>query len=802
MKVDLGWLSEWIDLPSSVGALVDRLTFAGLEIEGIERTGPDLAGIRVGHVVERRQHPNADRLSLCRVDLGDGEPIDIVCGAPNVASDQKVAVALSGMTLPDGTKLKKSKIRGVVSNGMICSERELALSDEHEGILVLETDAPPGTPLCDVLPAGDAVLDVEITPNRGDWASILGIAREVRAHFGGELRVPSCETDEDGAEAADAIQIEIEDGAGCHRYAGRVVRGIRVGPSPEWVRRKLEASGLRSINNVVDVTNLVLLEFGQPLHAFDLPSLRGERVIVRRARKGEKLATLDGQTRELDADDLVIADAERAIAVAGVMGGAETEVREPTTDILIESAHFDPSSVRRTARRLGLSTDASYRFERGVDRDGIERAADRCARLIAELAGGAIAPGRVVALGNAPPATLEVELDPERANRLLGTSLSTEDTAAILGRADLPATQGADGRLVCRVPSYRNDVHAPEDLIEEVARVYGYEAIPTTLPEGKLSEVHAPRTRPVLERARDSLCASGLVEIMCFPVQQAADPERLRLDPSDPRARPLRLENPIAEDEAGMRTSLVPTVLRTVRLNLSRQAERVRVFEAGNAFLPRGPGELPDERLWVVAAITAGEGETLWDATGTAPLFFEAKGIVEQLLTDLRIEATLVPGAPEPYLHPGESNAIVVGSERIGSVGKLHPETAARFEIDVPCALLELELERLPELPQRPIRYREVSRQPRVRRDLAYLFERDRPAGELIEAIRKTGGGSLVSVALFDRYEGKGIPEGKVSLGFRLVFQRPDRTLTDSEVNKQMDRVERMLAGKFEGVRR
>jgi phenylalanyl-tRNA synthetase beta chain len=525
-------------------------------------------------------------------------------------------------------------------------------------------------------------------------------------------------------------------------------------------------------------------------------------VNVRRARKDEKLVTLDGQTRVLAAEDLVIADAERAIAVAGVMGGAETEVREASTDVLVESAHFDPSRVRRTARRLGLQTDASYRFERGVDRDGIERAADRCARLIAELAGGTVAPGRVVAVGTAPPATTEVELEPERVNRLLGTSLSTEETASILARVDLPATNGPGGRLICRVPSYRNDIHISEDLIEEIARVYGYEEIPTTLPEGKLSEVETPRARPFLERACDSLCASGLTEIMCFPAQHAADPERLRLDPGDARSSPLRMENPIAEEEAGLRTSLVPAVLRAVRLNLSRQVDRVRIFEAGNAFLPRARGELPDERLWVVAAVTEGEGETIWDAHGETPLFFEAKGIAEQLLADLGVDAALVPGAPEPYLHPAESNGIRVGREVVGSVGALHPETAARFEIDVPCAIVELELERMPDLPRRDVRYREVSRQPQVRRDLAYLLDRDRPAGELLDAIRKTGGASLVSVSLFDRYEGKGIPEGKVSLGFRLVFQRQDRTLTDAEVSKQVDRVERVLTERFQGVRR
>jgi phenylalanyl-tRNA synthetase beta chain len=800
MKVGLDWLSEWVDVPASLDDLVERLTFAGLEIEGIERTGPDLRDVRVGHVLERMQHPNADRLSLCRVDVGEGEPIEIVCGAPNVASDQRVAVALSGTTLPDGTKLKRSKIRGVVSNGMICSERELGLSEEHEGILVLETEAPPGTPLADVVSAGDVVLDVEITPNRGDWASMIGIAREVRAHFGGELRIPSCGPAEAGAPAPESIRIEIADGESCYRYAGRVVRGIRVGPSPEWVRRKLEVAGLRAINNVVDVTNLVLLEFGQPLHAFDLATLRDGRVVVRRARKGEKIVTLDGQTRALDPEDLVIADAERAVAIAGVMGGAESEVRETTTDLLIESAHFEPSRVRRTARRLGLQTDSSYRFERGVDRGGIERAADRCARLIVELAGGSVAPGCVVALGSAAAATTEVELEPAHVNRLLGTDLRPEETESILRRLDLPATRGPGGTLICEIPSYRNDLHIPEDLIEEVARVYGYDEIPTRLPAGELSGVEQPRTRAVLERAQDSLCASGLTEIVTFPTQRSADAAGLRLDASDPRTRPLRLQNPIVEDEAGLRASLVPTLLHTVRANLSRQVDRVRIFEAGNAFLPRAGGELPDERLWVVAAITAGEGETLWEAS--APLFFEAKGIAEQLLEDLRVDATLTPSAAEPYLHPGESNEIQAGSASIGSVGTLHPETAAAFEIDVPCALVELDLERVPDLPGGDSRYREVSRQPQARRDLAFVFDRDRPAGELIEAIRKSGGASLLSVALFDRYEGEGIPEGKVSLAFRLVFQRHDRALTDAEVSRQVERVERVLTERFRGVRR
>ncbi len=421
MRVPLGWLSEWIELPASLQELTERLTLGGLEIEGVEHTGPDLSALRVGHVLERKPHPKADRLSLCQVDLGDGEPLEIVCGAANVAAGQKVAVASPGAVLPDGTKLKRAKIRGVVSQGMICSAQELGLGKDTTGILVLDPETPVGVPLGTVLPAGQTVIDFEITPNRGDWASMLGIAREVRAHFGESVHWPKLDAPEGQRETSADISVEIDDAAGCYSYVARIVRGVRLGSSPSWLCEKLEAAGMRPINLVVDVTNLVLLELGQPLHAFDLGTLRGGVIRVRSAKAGEKIVTLDGPTRALVTDDLVIADAERAVAIAGVMGGAETEVREDTTDLLIESAHFNPSRVRRTARRLGLHTEASYRFERGVDREGIGRAADPCARLLAELGGGEISRGRVLARGVTFPATSQVVLDPERMNRLLGT---------------------------------------------------------------------------------------------------------------------------------------------------------------------------------------------------------------------------------------------------------------------------------------------------------------------------------------------------------------------------------------------
>ncbi len=799
MRVPRAWLAEFVDAPDAA-AIAAALTRGGLEVEGIEKVGPDLSQFRVGLVVERQQHPNADRLSLCKVDLGDGAPVEIVCGAPNVAAGQKVAVAVPGTTLPDGTKLGKSKIRGVVSNGMICSAKELALSDESDGILVLDPGAPVGAPLDTVLAAGDTVLEIALTPNRGDCASILGIAREVRAHFGGSLRMPPIEPEEEGEPAAAAVRVEIEDREGCPRYDARLVRGVAVGPSPPWLAERLAAAGMRAINVVVDVTNLVLLELGQPLHAFDWATVRGGRIRVRRARADEKVATLDGATRALAADDLVIADAERAIAIAGVMGGAETEVSARTTDVLLESAHFDARRVRRTARRLGLSTEASYRFERGIDPAGVRRAIDRAARLLAELAGGSVAPGVVEAVGVPLPAVPAIALDPVRLNRLLGTRFDRAAIAALLARVDVAAAEEGAG-LRCTVPSHRNDLRIAVDLVEEVARIHGYDEIPTTLPDEPLRPVPVLRTREVVDAARDALCAGGFVECMTLPFASAADWDRIGLAADDPRRRSVALANPLTEEESRLRTTLVPSLLGVARANRARQHERIRAFEVGRTFAPREGRELPVETLQVAGVLVRGEGG-LWDARPPAPLFYEAKGAVEAALEAIGVAGGFTAGAAQPFLHPGASATVAVGGATVGWVGELHPETAARCDVDVPCALFELDLDALAAIPRPPVVYREVSRHPSVQRDLAVVLPRDVAAGAVADAIRATAGGQLVDVAVFDRYEGRGVPEGHVSLAFRLIFQRPDRTLTDAEVAKATDRVVRMLAERFGGALR
>jgi phenylalanyl-tRNA synthetase beta chain len=797
MRVSLDWLAEFVDLPPDED-LVHRLNMGGFEDARVEARGPDLSALVVGRVDAREPHPEADRLSVCTVDVGDGTTRQIVCGAPNVATGQMVAVALPKTRLPDGTKIKKAKLRGVVSEGMICSERELTLSDAHEGILVLETGASPGTPLSDVLRAGDRVLEVGITPNRGDTASLLGLAREVHAFFGGAVRLPETKPDESGAPAADAIRIAIDAEEACYRYVGRVVRGVRVGPSPDWVARRLEASGIRPINNVVDATNLVLLELGQPLHAFDLATLRGAEIRVRHARAGETIVTLDGQERRLDRGDLVIADAERAIALAGVMGGAATEVGEATRDLLIESAHFQPTGVRLTARRHGLHSEASYRFERGVDREGIARAADRAARLVTELAGGTVAPGGVEARGEAPPVTESIALEVSRSNRLLGTAIAPDEAASLLERVGVACRAQGRSALTCRIPSHRNDLHVHQDLTEEIARVYGYENIEPTLPVAELRPVTLPPAWDLAERARDALAAAGLIETMSFPFVSARDLERLGLAEDDPRRLAVRLRNPIQEGEPLLRTLLVPSLLRLAQQNRSRQIEEVRLFEVSRVFRPQGdPSQLPREPLHVAALLTRSPERRLWAPPNPPPIFFEARGIAERLLSALGYVASLRRGGDSPFLHPGASAAIEVGGRAVGSIGEVHPAVLQGFEIDVPCAVIELNLEALQAVKGNEVQYQEVSKEPQIRRDIAVLLDREQSAGEVVEVIRKSGGSDLVSVELFDRYEGRGVPEGRISLGFRLVFQRADRTLVDAEVTQVMDRVVRTLAERF-----
>lgn len=608
--------------------------------------------------------------------------------------------------------------------------------------------------------------------------------------------MPPCSAAAPGA-APSPIRIEIDDPGGCYAYVGRVVEGVHVGPSPKWLRERLESAGVRAINNVVDVTNLVLLELGQPLHAFDLAQVRGATVRVRAAGAGEKLVTLDGIERALGAEDLVIADANGALAIAGVMGGAAAQVRETTTSILLESAHFAAERVRRTARRLALASEASYRFERGVDREGVARAADRAVRLLEEIAGGRSTTPVAIARGEVPAATEWIGLDPGRVNRLLGTTLSESEITALLERVGVRARVEAGERLRCEIPSHRNDLHRGVDLVEEIVRIYGCDRVPATLPTVRLAAVSTPAARALASRARDALAASGLHEMIGLSFGCVADLDRLGLAASDARRAVVTIANPISEMQGCLRPSLVPSLLHAARENLARRVDRVRLFEVSRVFRDQGEASLPSEPTHLTAVVVRGERASLWEPREPAPLFFEAKGIAERLLSDLGRRGEFVAGSEEPFLHPGACASIRVDGRGVGCVGEVHPEIARRFEIDRPCALVDVDLTALGATVAHEGQYRELSQQPPVRRDLALLVRRDVAAGDLLESIRKTAGRDLVGLELFDRYEGRGIPEDRMSLAFRLTFQRLDRAFTEAEITKTVGRVVAMLSHRF-----
>ena len=798
MLVPLDWLKEWISVPVGLPELAERFTMAGLEVDSIAHTGPDFSEVVVGEVVTCTSHPNADRLSVCEVDVGGLESISIVCGAPNVASGQKVAVAQPGVELPDGTRLKKSRIRGVASSGMICSARELGLSEEHEGILVLDPSAPVGESLAQVVPGGTDVLEIAILANRGDCTSMLGIAREVKAYLGGEIREPDVQVVEAGETAAAALRVQIDAPDQCHRYEARIVRGVRVGPSPDWLRDRLEAAGVRSVNYPVDAGNLAMLEFGQPVHVFDLDCIGSGQIRVRTAIAGETVETLDGAKHVLEPEDLVIADPDRVIAIAGVMGSLDSEVTEKTTDIVIESAHFDASAIRRTARRLGITSDAAYRFERGIDSAGLRRAADRVAFLLSHSEPGEVASGVVSADGAPFDRPEQVVFDPKAINRILGTSLSSKEQVDTLARLSLSAEANDAEHLVCQIPSYRNDLRIPEDIAEEVARIHGLDAIPAIEAASLPGSARRPANWGLAEQSRNSLAAQGFVEVLSFPFLNPQDLDALGLAADDERRRTVTILNPVVDQDSKLRSTLVPSLLHLARENFNRQAQSVSLFEVARVFVAKGGEQLPDERLRVSGLLSRAEESGLWPA-GDTPLFFQAKGVMERLLLALGVRVRFKTAESEPFLHPGASCWVEAGGKIVGALGELHPKVISEFGLPVSAAIVDLDLSALSALPQALQRYNEVSRHPQVRRDLAVVLDSAQPAGDVLEAIRKQAGSNLFDVAVFDRYEGRGVPDGRVSIAFRLVFQRNDRTLTDTEVSKACEKVVRMLAHRFSG---
>ena len=837
MNVSLRWLSDYVATDLTPDEIAERLTMAGLEVEEVTASGPTLDGVVVGAVLDVRPHPDADRLQVCDVQLADGvEPVQIVCGAPNVAAGQRVPVATVGteLMLParDGSGLepvtiKKGKIRGQVSNGMICAEDEIGLGDSHDGILVLPDDAPVGAPLADWLRQrgklpGDTVLDIAITPNRPDATSHIGVARDLAALADAPLVMPQVVVPEVGGEAADAVTVQIEDD-GCARYAAVLVRGVTVGPSPDWMQERLKAVGVRPINNVVDVTNYVLHEVGQPLHAFDLGQIAGETIVVRASRPGETVQTLDDQERKVPEGTLLICDAERPVAVAGVMGGANSEVSDTTTDVLIESAYFDPARVRRASKALGLQTDASYRFERGVDPTGQAWATARAAALLAEVAGGTVVPGMVDRVAT-PYVPTTVTVRPSRVARVLGTEVPDDEIARLLtaigfrvesdrgatldafaeaalaGTVSAAVEEAAGAGLVVTVPPFRPDVEREADVIEEVARLWGYDRLPTpaSTPVPLVPAGDAPGAR-LLDRARQRLAALGFRELATNSLVPATTAQRFADAAwTGIEGDPVETLNPISQEMAALRPSLLTGLIAVASYNQARGSGALRLFEAGHVYRRSADASAPvpgyHEHTSLVLGMSGPAERATWDGDARSTDVYDLKGVVLDVLADLGIDDVQETPRPAPEGLTAYALDLSVDGVRLGSLGRLADDVASGAELQTELFVAELDWDAIARLASRdqPAAYQAISRFPTVERDLALVVLETQPAGPLLDTIRQSGRPLLQGVRLFDLYRGDGIPPGTKSLAFTLRFGA-DKTLRDQEVDGRVRRIVKAL---------
>jgi phenylalanyl-tRNA synthetase beta chain len=798
LKISLAWLREFVAIELSAADVAERLTMAGLEVEGISTHGT-YEHMIAARIVGLEPHPGADQLSLCTVDLGPRGTLRIVSGAPNAEAGLRVAVALPGAVLADGTVVEPVEVRGVSSPAVLLSEREIGISDDHSGVMALGADAEPGTSLAATLGTADTVLDVAITPNRGDCLSILGIARELAALTGARLGAPPLRLAEKPPSSADAIRVDIQDVDLCPRYVARVVSGVKIGPSPLWVRSRLEMLGVRAINNVVDVTNYVMLERGQPLHAFDLARLRGAQIIVRRAGARVVVRTLDDVDRELESDDLVIADREGPVAVAGVMGGLGSAVTAATRDVLIEAAHFAPITVRRTSRRLGLRSEASLRFERGVDVEGVPRAADRAAELLAKLSRGQVATGRVDVYPNPQPA-IEVLVRTDRANQLLGTALSVAEIGQSLRRVSAGVKAAGRGGYLCRPPSYRSDLTREADFVEEIARLAGYDRIPATLPRAILAATPDSGRRRLTGRVRELLVAQGMHEMICHRFV-GADWNRQIGGLAPPGASAVGLRNPMSSEASEMRRSLLPNLLMAAARNRRQDEEWFRAFEIGSVFWRDGEFREGHVVGGVLAGALPQRGLLRDDRVES---FYDAKGAIEALCAELRVSGVEWKRHQLPsFLHPGKAALVCVRGASLGYVGGLHPLIAKALDLEPPPWTFELDIEKLESYARARVTFQPLPKYPVVVRDLAIVADEEFEAESVLDTIASCSNLPVESARLFDLYRGKPLPPGKKSLAYSIAYRASDRTLTDDEVNRLHDslieRVTRQLGVQLRG---
>jgi phenylalanyl-tRNA synthetase beta chain len=784
MRVSLNWLKDYVNIPLSVDDLAELLTMSGLEVEAKEPLGRSLEEVVAARILSVRPHPQANTLWLCDVEAGQGD-VQVVCGAPNLRVGMLAPIALPGTKLPGGVEVKESRIRGEASVGMLLAEDEMGLTEDHTGLMVLPESLSPGTPVAEALALEDWALEISLTPNRPDCACVIGIAREIAALTKGKLCKPDIRFRVSDRRIEALTSVTIEDPEGCPRYVAGMVCGFELKPSPFWIRYRLHVSGIRGISNVVDVTNYVLLEMGQPLHAFDYDRLKENRIVVRKAGEGEVFTTLDGKTHTMSKDNLLICDGQRPVALAGVMGGLNSEIFSESKNVLIESAFFDPITIRRSSKRLGLSTEASYRFERGVDIDGAVPALRRAMRLISELAGGEVIQG-IIDNYPSPRSPREIDLRVDKTNRFLGTQLSPETVGGYLKALEMEVQPSGENVLQVKPPSFRVDITRDWDLMEEVARLEGYDHIPITIPPIRPSDEKESPEMTTGDRVREIMVGLGFSEVIsfCFIAPDSAD--FLGAERESPLRSFVTLLNPLTVDQSVMRTSLIPGLVAAVKTNLSYGEKDLKLFEWGRVFVRKGTDELPQERL-VLSGLAMGLANPKeWYREERSVDFYDMKGAAEALLKALGLgDLIFERGETPPWYLKETASVIRLPDQRLGTMGQLSPEVLKRFDVDAP-SLYAFEIDGTVLLERATLdrTFDPLAKFPAVYRDLSIVAKRNLESARIQEIILREGKGLVESVTLFDLFEGGKIDPSEKALAFRICYRSKETTLDGKDINK------------------
>lgn len=805
MQVSIKWLKDYIDFTETPEQLADKLTMAGIPVENVVDPGEGLEKVVTGRIEKLEPHQNSDHLQICTMNVGLAENIIIVTGAQNVAEGQVVPVAMVGAHLPNGMKISKGKLRGVASNGMLCSAQELKLDleklpeEQKTGIFILPSDTPVGIPAKDVLGLNDVVLEFELTANRADCFSVFGLVREIAAITGNKPHFPEIKVNEDdNTKLNDIFSVEIADPDLCSRFSTRMLKNVKIGPSPEWMQQRLEGAGIRSINNVVDVTNFVMIELGHPMHAYDYDKITGKKLIARRAIEGEELHTLDDTSRKAKGEMLVIADSEKAAGLAGIMGGFETEITDTTTTVVLESADFYGPCIRRTARACGLSSEASGRFERGVDSETTIKALDRAAQLLQEMGACTVCEGIVDVYPN-PKQANYVTFTPEQINNHLGTNIAKDVMLNIITSVGFDVTKDENDEITVKVPSWRNDVTCMADISEEIARLHGFDKVKSTLPNGVSMQGTQSAKQTFIDKVKTSLSSQGLYETISFALTNEETFNKLNIPQDSPLRKAVPIMNPLSDEYPLVRTTLLSSIFDNLARNLARKNDDVALFEVGSVFFPKAlpVTELPDEVVKIAGAITGRRNAQGWNQTNDMVDFYDAKGIIEELLANLRVTRYTVEAGTHYAMHPGKTALFKKGRDVIATVGEVHPAVLSAYGITKPVYIFELDATTVMKYMAKDLKYKALPKYPATSRDLAMLVDVDVNAADIEKAMTKAAGQNLTQITLFDVYAGKQVEEGKKSLAFSLTFQSNDKTLTDAEIDPAIEKIVAKLQKDF-----